>query len=168
MTSEGFRRAVLEHKDRLHSYAVWMVHDAEEARDVTQEALMRLWRHRESVYDATARSWLLRTVHNLCVDRMRRRQSRNEVSSEVAPILIDDGADPERSAASRLLRTAIGRALATLSERDRAIVLMREVQGMSYDEISTVLELPLGTLKSTLHRAREQLRQELTGARVVP
>jgi RNA polymerase sigma-70 factor, ECF subfamily len=169
MTTEGFRRAVLDHKDRLHSYALWMVRDREEARDVTQESLVRLWQNRERVDEPTARSWLLRTVHNLCVDRMRRRTVRNEVPTEtVESTLADGGVDPERSTASQHLRGAISRALTTLSARDRAIVLMREVHEMSYDEIAKALDLPIGTLKSTLHRAREQLRRELSGAGVSP
>jgi RNA polymerase sigma-70 factor (ECF subfamily) len=169
MTTDGFRQAVLDHKDRLHSYALWMVHDREEARDVTQEALVRLWQNRESVHAETARSWLLRTVHNLCVDRMRRKSTRNEVPSEsVEAILVDGAAGPERVTAAHHLRDAIGRALTALSVRDRAIVLMREVHEMSYEEIAGAMDIPLGTLKSTLHRAREQLRRELTGAGVVP
>lgn len=169
MTSDGFRRAVLDHKDRLHSYAMWMVHDREEARDVTQESLVRLWQNRDRVDEPTARSWLLRTVHNLCVDRMRRRTVRNEVPAEtLETTLADLGVDPERSAASLGLRGAIARALTTLSARDRSIVLMREVHEMSYDEIASALDLPIGTLKSTLHRAREQLRRELAGAGVLP
>lgn len=169
MTSDGFRQAVLDHGDRLHSYAVWMVHDREEARDVTQEALVRLWQNRERVNEETARSWLMRTVHNLCVDRMRRKTTRNEVPSEgIEPILADVAVGPERATASHHLRLAIGRALRTLSERDRAIVLMREVHEMSYEEIAGVMDVPLGTLKSTLHRARERLRLELASAGVVP
>jgi len=169
MTSEGFRRAVLDHKDRLHSYALWMVRDREEARDVTQESLVRLWQNRDRVDEPTARSWLLRTVHNLCVDRMRRRAVRNEVPTEVVEATLQDGAaDPERMAASHHLRGAIARALESLSARDRSIVLMREMHGMSYEEIAGAMDLPIGTLKSTLHRAREQLRRELTGAGVTP
>src|SRR6185503_3467126 len=104
---------------------------------------------------------------NLCVDRMRRRTVRSEVPADtLETTLADLGVDPERSAASLGLRGAIARALTTLSARDRAIVLMREVHEMSYDEIAGALDLPIGTLKSTLHRAREQLRRELAGAGV--
>jgi RNA polymerase sigma-70 factor (ECF subfamily) len=62
----------------------------------------------------------------------------------------------------------IGRALARLSDRDRSIVLMREVHGLSYEEIATSVDLPLGTVKAALHRARERLRRELAGAGVRP
>jgi RNA polymerase sigma-70 factor (ECF subfamily) len=169
MTSEAYRQAVLDHKDRLYSYALWMVHDREEARDVTQESLVRLWQNRERVDEPTARSWLLRTAHNLCIDRMRRKATRGEVPTDAIELTLADGAaDPERSTASYHLRGAIARALAALSDRDRAIVLMREVHEMSYDEIASALGLPIGTLKSTLHRAREQLRRELAGAGVLP
>ena len=80
MNKDEFRRVVLEHKDRVHTYAAWMIRDLHEASDVTQQAMMRLWEHRSSVVEAAAGTWLRRTAHRLCVDRLRRRSVRNEVS----------------------------------------------------------------------------------------
>jgi RNA polymerase sigma-70 factor (ECF subfamily) len=76
--------------------------------------------------------------------------------------------NPERLAASTQLAIRLERALGDLDRRDRAIVLLREVEGLSYDEIADVLGLKLGTLKATLHRAREKLRSALTRAEVTP
>jgi RNA polymerase sigma-70 factor (ECF subfamily) len=169
MTDDGFERAVREHKDRVHAHAYWMLQDREEARDVAQEAMVRLWQHRSDVPDEAARPWLLRTVHHLCVDRRRRLSVRSGPDMEVvAPILADANPGPDRSAASTEAGRLIARALATLSERDRAIVLMREVHGMAYGEIARTLDLPLGTLKATLHRARGRLRERLLHAGVTP
>ncbi len=169
MTDDGFERVVHEHKDRVHGYAFWMLRDRDEARDVSQEVLVRLWQHRERVPGEAIRAWLLRTTHHLCVDRLRRRAVRSGPSLEdLAPTLHDGTPGPDRSAASEELGRRIGEALQALSPRDRAIVLMREVQGMAYEEIAQVLDLPLGTLKASLHRARERLRRDLMQAGMTP
>jgi len=169
MENDAFERRVQEHKDRVYSYAAWMLRDLEEARDVAQEALVRLWQYREKVEDPATRSWLLTTTHRLCIDRLRRRRKRPEVSEQdqlnPAP---DEGPSPMRLAASSETGRAIADALDKLGHQDRAVVVMREIQGMAYDEIATALELPLGTLKAKLHRARERLRRHLTAAGVTP
>lgn len=169
MDREEYERAVREHKDRVHSHAAWVLHELEEARDVAQEALLRLWVNRERIRSETASSWLLKTTHNLCVDRLRRRRVRPQADLETLDLLEDDGTPaPDRSAASRELAAVISRALRELSARDRSAVLMREVHGMTYEEIAAIIDLPMGTLKSVLHRARERLRRALAVAGVTP
>lgn len=164
MTPSDFQAAVLEHKDRVHSYARYLLRDSEDARDVAQECLVRLWQHRDRVEPGVAcRSWLLRAAHNLCVDRLRRRRTRPEVPQlEDSPEPADARPDPLRRAQSIQVGRLLERALLDLSERDRAIVLLREVEGLPYEEIASLLSLNLGTLKATLHRAREKLRTALT------
>ncbi len=169
MRDESFERAVLEQKDRVHSYAFWMLRNHDEARDISQEALVRLWQHRDQVPDGAIGSWILRTTYHLCVDRLRRRAVRSGPPLEdVTPTLRDGSPGPDRAALAGETGRRIGDALRSLSSRDRAIVLMREVQGMAYEEIAHALDLPLGTLKASLHRAREKLRRELIQAGVAP
>lgn len=169
MGGAEFEQAVDRHKDRIHSYAAWMLHDLDAARDVTQEVFVRLWIHRDKVDAGTAGAWLTRATHNLCIDRGRRKKVRPQADPAILDSMQDEGlAGPERRVHSVELAGAIGRAMARLSERDRAAVLMREVQGMSYGEIADVLDVPLGTLKAVLHRARERLRNQLLEAGVQP
>src|SRR5512139_2021862 len=154
MTTTDFQAAVLEHKDRVYSYARYLLRDADDAQDVAQECLVRLWRHRERVEPGLpCRNWLLRAAHNLCIDRIRRRSTRPEFRPD------DEAPDPPdvRPDAHRLAQWAqaarfLERALLDLSERDRAIVLLREVEGLPYEEIAAMLGLNIGTLKATLHR----------------
>jgi len=170
MTTTEFQAAVLEHKDRVHGYARSILRDPEDAKDVAQECLVRLWRHRERVEPgASCRSWLLRSAHNLCVDRLRRRSSRPEiVRDEGAEDPTDDRPGPERLASSAEIAGRLERALLDLDHRDRAVVLLREVEGLTYEEIAELLGLKMGTLKATLHRAREKLRHTLVRAEVTP
>lgn len=169
MDRDGFVNAVLDHKDRLHTYAAWLLHNVEDATDVTQEALTRLWVHRDKVRPEAARSWLLRTAHHLCLDQLRKRTTRAECELKVLPGLPDNSElAPEQAALLNDLRLTVGKALVSLSHRDRMVLLMREIQGMAYEEMSNVLGMPLGTLKAALHRARERLRRQLTAAEVQP
>ena len=169
MESEGFERLVREHKDRVYSYAAWLLHDVEEARDVSQEALVRLWQQRRKVEVPAAKAWLMTTTHHLCIDRLRRKQRRPEVEADAqATPMPYEGPGPERIASASETAQAIGQALASLGDQDRAVVMMREIHGMSYEEISRAMEMPLGTVKAKLHRARDRLRRHLVGAGVTP
>ena len=164
-----YEHAVLEHKDRVFSFAVHLLRDREEGRDVAQEALVRLFTHRDTVLPEAARAWLLRTAHRLCLDRLRQRVSRPQVEPEVLETIAAGSADrPDQQATGRQLGARIEAALATLSPRDRSLLLLREVHGMAYDEMADTLAVPLGTLKAALHRARERCRQALMGAGVQP
>ncbi len=170
METEGYRRVVLAHKDRVFSYAAYLLGDSEEARDVAQESLLRLWQHHRSIEEVgAARAWLLRTAHRLCLDRIRVRSSRSVGGPDsLLDLPGEANAEPEHAASSRELSQALLRALESLGARDRAVLLMREVEGMSYQELAMALEVPLGTLKAVLHRARERLRQRLLEAGVRP
>ena len=169
MQSDAFERACRMHKDRVNSYAAMMLKDGEEARDVTQEALVRLWQHWDRVEPDGQRTWLMRTTHNLCIDRIRKRRVRSEVDGEnVLPFRADGAPGPGELAQATELGRAIHEALGELSPEDRAVVILREVQGLAYDEIALALAVPLGTLKARLHRARERLRARLARAGVAP
>lgn len=170
MDPRTFEQVVIEQKDRVHGYAAMMLRDGVEAQDIAQEALVRLWRNRDEVDPSLAGAWLLRTTRNLCVDRLRRRIVRAEV--EDGPEVIERHGstepDPERLTGSSEAGRAVLRALGELSEADRSVVVLREIQGLPYEEIAATLGVPLGTLKARLHRARERLRAELVRVGVAP
>ncbi len=170
MTTKEFEAAVMDHKDRVHNYARAILRDPEDAKDVAQECLIRLWHHREQIEPGIhCRNWLLRSAHNLCIDRLRRRFTRPEtVRDDDASDPTDGRPGPERLTASAEIAGRLERALLELDHRDRAVVLLREVEGLAYEEIAEMLDLKLGTLKATLHRAREKLRNALVAAEVTP
>jgi RNA polymerase sigma-70 factor (ECF subfamily) len=168
MGTEGFERAVRENKDRIYSYAAMMLRNPADAQDVAQETMVRLWQHRHSVDQETARAWLTRTAHNLCIDRIRRLRVRNEVVPGDERPAADAGPGPLRLAASRELAALLAQAVAELPPDYRAVVILREVQCLPYDEIAAALHVPLGTVKARLHRARERLRERLVEQGVTP
>ena len=169
MDEEAFERVVREQKDRAYSYATWLLGRSGDAEDVVQEALVRLWQQGPRVEPGVAPFWLRRTVHNLCIDRLRRRRTSPEVGVPLDEGLgADPGAGPAGLAAAAELGRRIETELGQLAPRDRAVILLREVQGLPYGEIAGILDVPLGTLKARLHRAREQLRARLLRAGVTP
>lgn len=171
MDARTYECSVLEHKDGLYAYALAMLRRRADAQDAAQEALVRLWHHRDRVQPDGAGFWLRRTLHNLCIDRLRRRRTRPETQAdETFDSTVADRRTPgpDRLAESSQTGERIAQALGELPERDRAIVVLREVQGLPYDEIAATLEIPLGTLKARLHRARHRLRASLVRCGVTP
>lgn len=170
MNGKDYESAVWRHKDTVHAYASTILRNQTEAQDVAQEALVRLWQRRDGVTVEAARPWLLRTAHNLCIDQIRKRKVRSEADEgdEIVERRPSDGPTPQALAESGELRQQIDLALESLSEEDQAVIVMREIQQLPYDEIATALAVPLGTLKARLHRAREKLRHRLCRAGVTP
>jgi RNA polymerase sigma-70 factor (ECF subfamily) len=164
-----FRKLAQEYQDKVFTFVYYSLQSREEAEDVTQEVLMKLWQHREEVNPDKLTAWVMRVARNAVIDVARRRQTRgaviaNGVEFEVAEgVVADGGADTEHGVRSRELHDALERALATVDEPYRSIVVMREIQDMTYNEIVDALEMPLNTVKVYLHRGRKMLREALRG-----
>ena len=169
MDTDTYQDLVVRHKNLVHGYAYRMLGNREDARDVAQEVLIRLWDNREKVIPDSSKAWLLRTTYRLCIDRTRRKKVRSEVFGDT---VLDPVADvtpgPEKLSTAGELGRAIEAALGRLRKEDRTVVLLREVHQTSYEEIARILSQPLGTVKARLHRARIRLRRELTEAGVTP
>jgi len=167
MTRSEYRQVVLGVKDRINTFAAWFLRDVEEAADVTQDALLRLWERRADVRPAAARTWLYRTAHRLCVDRVRRRNGRGAIMLDDARLTaVEESAAPPEVLGEAERRTDVARALTEMSPRDRALLVLRELEGMTYEQIGEVVACPLGSVKVGLHRARERLRRKLTEVEV--
>ena len=141
-----------------------MLRDPAVSADVTQDVFIRLWEHRAAMDEDRILSWLLRVARNACIDQIRKRKVRQRVENDEiggVDVLHDEGPTPERSAQTVLFRERLQHALDRLGEPHRSIVVLREIQGYKYDEISDTLNLPLNTVKVYLHRARKALREDL-------
>lgn len=163
-----FEALVEEHRDRVYSLACYLLGDREEAADVTQEVLLRLWRHLDTLdpKQGSAPAWLLRVTRNHCFDLMRKRRSRRSaLGLPEEPEAVDrapaPAPDPERLAASSDLGRQLRRAVRELAEPYRSVLILREVQEMKYREISETLQMPINTVKVNIHRGRRMLRERL-------
>ena len=164
MTLFEFEHQVRQHKDRVYGFAFHYLGTAEEAEDVTQEVFIRFWQHRTSVDKTQPVGWLLRVTRNAAIDAIRKRKTyqRNvSVDSEMIEHASEMAFSPEQHAEYSDFRGHLKRALDTLAEPYRSIVIMREIEEMKYNEIGDALDLPLNTVKVYLHRARKMLRDQL-------
>jgi RNA polymerase sigma-70 factor, ECF subfamily len=150
----AFRELHRRYRARAVFLAAQLLHDWNEAEDVVQEAFLRVFRSiRKFRGDAGFYSWLYRIVVNLCRDRRRRAAAHPTLALDEARTADDQAGD---WGATRLHIEAL---LARLSEELRVTLLLREMAGLSYAEIAEELEVPVGTVRSRLSAAREQLRR---------
>jgi RNA polymerase sigma-70 factor (ECF subfamily) len=149
----AFRELRRRHRSRAVYLAAQILRNRTEAEDVAQEAFLQVFRSiRKFRGDASFSSWLYRIVVNLCMDRRRRR-------SAVATVPLDEEQDETPAAERWEVRLQVEALLARLSEELRITLLLREVVGLSYEEIARELRIPVGTVRSRLSAAREQFRR---------
>ncbi len=165
--AEAFRALVEETHETVFRLAAALVQDRDEAADVTQETYVRAWERIEELRDgAAALGWLCRISRNVAHDRRRSWWSRfraplEALAGEAAP----READPDAAAAASERADAVRAALAQLPEKHRVVLALREIEGLSYDEIASATGVPVGTVESRLHRARAALARRLGGLR---
>lgn len=166
---QPFRKLAEEYGDRIYTFAGYSLRNREEAEDVTQEVLVRLWQHVDEIEPGKLAAWVMKVARNAVIDAARRRQTRSAVFADGFETEAVDAAVSARSSSAdhalqaAELRDALEQALAGIDEPYRSIVVMREVQGMPYREIAHALEMPLPTVKVYLHRGRKMLRETLRG-----
>jgi RNA polymerase sigma-70 factor, ECF subfamily len=149
---------VERHAPRVQRLAAQLVGDLEDARDAAQESLVKLCtRLRQFRGEAQFGTWLHRLVVNTCRDLAARQRLRRTEPLD-AEIGHDDDSDPSRLAALAEVRRELVEALSRLSVDQRAVVVLRDAAGLSYEEISRVARMPVGTAKSYVHRGRGRLR----------
>jgi len=166
----AFEQLLLDHQNRVYTLAFRMVNDREEAADLAQEAFLKAWQVLPSFQgDSSFSTWMHRLTTNVCIDWLRKQKRRKEI--EPAYSLDDEEAawaepaDPEQDPQKKLERSernrAVERALAALPDYQRQVLVMRELSGLSYQEIGQALDLDMGTVKSRIARARLALRKIL-------
>ena len=165
----AFEPLVEKYRDRAWRLAFNVLRDREDAWDVTQEAFVRAWQALPSFRGQSAfYTWLFRIVVNAASDRARQRAARGRAfGTERVPeedwerTMVDESAAPDDEARRAEERERITQALAALPEHQRAIIMLSDLEGLSYREIAEVLDIPMGTVMSRLHNARKRLRAVL-------
>ena len=163
----AFEQLVLDNQNKVYTLALRLVNDRTAAEDLAQEAFVRAWQGLVSFQGGSSFStWVYRLATNLCIDYLRRQRRRERVEPVVSLDDADSGwaepadrdSDPqlvlERSERGR----ALARGLAKLPDWQRQVLVLRELSGLSYQEIGEALDIDLGTVKSRIARARLSLR----------
>jgi len=167
---DAFERLVVDNQNRVYGLALRLSGSREEAADLAQEAFVKAWQGLEKFQgESSFATWIYRLTTNVCIDHLRRKKRREEVEPAVSLDDPDSGwaepADWEGDPQRQLERTERGQALARGLDRlprwQRQILVLRELSGLSYQEIGTALDLDLGTVKSRIARARLALRKIL-------
>jgi RNA polymerase sigma-70 factor, ECF subfamily len=159
MPRGSFEEVVLPHLDAAYNYARWLTKSDADADDVVQDAYVRAYRFFSSLRDENARAWLLTIVRNTWYSRFPKRVSSEptQVFDEMTDDRPDDGLDPEALLIQQQVVEKVRRAVEELPVDYREVIVLRELEGMSYKEIAAVAGIPIGTVMSRLARARERL-----------
>ena len=164
--TEAFEDLVRAHEKTVYNLALRMTGNPQDAEDMAQEAFLKAYRSLPEFRGESKFSvWLYRIVSNVCLDHLRRQSRRPAVSltaededgEEQQWDLPDESLSPERLLEQKLTREAVRAGLAQLPEEQREILLLREIKGLSYEEIGEILSLEPGTVKSRIFRARKRL-----------
>lgn len=167
----AYDQLVKRYQRQIYNFAYRMMGNAEDAQDVSQETFLRAFQALSTFRkDASFLTWLFKIASNLCIDQLRARKSKgtisldNELEEGREPAADARSSDPEDVVIRGAVQDIVQHAINTLPARYRAVVVLRHLQGMSVEEIAKALELPPGTVKTHLFRAREMLRDRLATA----
>jgi RNA polymerase sigma-70 factor (ECF subfamily) len=157
-----FEQVALPHLDAAYNLARWLVRDPHAAEDVAQEAYCRAARYFAGYRGGDGRTWLLTVVRRAAYDWLAERRAWPIPAADEESLgPADESFDPERLAVRRADREMLRRALEELPPEFREVTVLREFEGLSYQQIAVVAGVPVGTVMSRLSRARRQLRREL-------
>jgi len=172
---EAFDRLVERFQNRVYNLCLWQLGDADEAADAAQDAFVRAWRALPKFRgDCAFSTWMHRIAVNVARDaQSRRRQAPvafSTLSGDQEPDFAERAPDdpntrPAETAQRAERRRAVRRALGEMPPHHRLVLVLFDIEGHSYDQVATILKLPMGTVKSRLNRARAALRDKLQECR---
>jgi len=171
--ASAFNLIVQRHRTPLINFIYRYLNDRDNAEDLTQEVFIRIYRNIKNYNPdkASFRTWMYRIAANLCKNEIRNRNRHSKVlinsftSKNEEDQKLEDILDPSPGSDVKLeekeLQKALSAAISNLSEKFRLVLILRDIEGMSYDEIAKVIGMPEGTVKSRLNRARLMLKERL-------
>ena len=164
----AYNQLVFRFKDRLLNFIYRFVNDLDLAEDLVQDTLLKLYTHKDSYQEiAKFSTWLYTIAANLARTELRKKKRRKtfsvtELSREDREFIIaSSDLDPSEDLSSQNFEKSVQRALAELPDDFKTIIILRDIQELSYDEISKIVDVPLGTVKSRINRGRVKLQQLL-------
>ncbi|HSD11459.1 MAG TPA: sigma-70 family RNA polymerase sigma factor [Candidatus Binatia bacterium] len=165
-----FEAAVLSHLDAAYNLARWLLRNEQDAEDAVQDALLRAFRFFADLRGGDGRAWLLTIVRNTCYSRFRKAGAgeRNVALDEEVHDLNGGAVSPETEVIRQASSRSIQQALEALPVDLREAIVLRELEGLSYAEIASVAEIPIGTVMSRLSRARRRLQETLGEKEILP
>jgi RNA polymerase sigma factor (sigma-70 family) len=153
---------IVPHLDAAYNLARWLTHDETDANDVVQEAYLRAFRFFDGFHGGDSRAWMLKIVRNTCYSWLKENRGHDLTTEFDEERHSVETRDPEAALIGKIDSQMLKRLLDELPTEFREMVILREMEGMSYKEIAGIAELPLGTVMSRLARARQRLQTSLS------
>ena len=169
MKEDEFLELVERYKDHIYRHAFYLLGNSEDAEDITQETFIKAWEQRGRLRHKTVRSWLLKCAQNLCFNLLKRQKFQEPLTigdeTELETLLHThshrSNPSPDELVEKEELKEMVQGAIKKLPPELRAVIIMRELEGMSYKEIAKVLNRPVNTVKGRVSQARKKLRELL-------
>ena len=162
MNLEAFQNRVLPSKNKLFRFAFRMLGSSEEAKDVVQEVMIKVWNGREQMAEIqNMEAWCMRITKNLSLDKLRSQQRRATDSIDEGFEVRQEGLSPHEKTELNESMLRINQLIAALPEKQRQVIHLRDIEGYSYNEICEMLELDMSQVKVSLFRARNAVREKL-------
>lgn len=159
-----FEDVVLKYRDRIYNLCSYMLGNVHDAEDAAQNTFIKAYQNLSKFnHSASLYTWLYRIAVNTCIDHKRRPFflsifTRSETGEELAIEQISDSPSPEKVYDSKQIQDGLQEALRKLSPKMRAAIVLKELEGLSYEEIADTLDVSIGTVKSRISRARDELK----------
>ncbi len=157
-----FEQTVLSNLDAAYNLARWLTRDDRDAEDMVQEACLRAFRFFDSFHGGDSRAWLLTIVRNTCYTWLRKNRAHEVVAFDEEIDGVETDLNPEEVLLQNADQQLLRKAMEELPIEFREVIILRELEGLSYKEIASITGVPLGTVMSRLARARKRLQHCLT------
>jgi RNA polymerase sigma-70 factor (ECF subfamily) len=167
MSLKQFKNDILPVKDKLYRFANSILRNGMEAEDVVQEVFIRLWQRRDHWSEIeNIEALTMKMTKNLALDKLRSKHNRTNALPDHADWR-DDGAQPDEMTERNDTISRIRTIMQKLPEKHRLVMQLRDIEGLSYEEICTTLDMPMSQVKINLFRARKQIREHLIKTNLV-
>ncbi|MBN2796038.1 MAG: sigma-70 family RNA polymerase sigma factor [Clostridia bacterium] len=166
----SFEQLIKSYQKMAYNVAYRVMGNEEDAKDMTQEALIKVYKNLKSFrMDASFSTWLYRIVMNTCKDALRKNKTKvisldqplDTGDGEMQWEIEDEGLKPDEQLVQKETQNEVQKALQLVGENNRIVLVLRDIKGLSYSEISDIIDVPEGTVKSRLNRGRQELKEIL-------
>ncbi len=167
LNQKKYRVLILQYKNKIYTYSLYMLRNKMDADDVTQEVLIRIWQNIDKFNILSAKTWIMKTTNNLCIDYLRKRSREMKREVEIDDIFeekysnMNNSESPLNKTNNNIIMERIKESIERLPDSLKSIFILYEINGLKYKEISKSLDIPINTIKVYLLRARKKLQEEL-------
>ena len=164
---QRYRFLIQQYKNKIYTYSLYMLKNRMDADDVTQEVMIRIWQNIDKFNILAAKTWIIKTTNNLCIDYLRKRSIAVNREFEIDEFFEDtysknhNSENPYLITHFKMVASKVKEAIQRLPENLRSVFVLYEIEEMKYEEISKALDLPINSVKVYLLRARKKLQEEL-------